>query len=608
MLRTLVKVGIFSLSLLFQEAAAIQLWNNTDSFSDDVPAACQNALTFNVKCANYLVTARDVINGAALVGNLAEQYCTEECHDSIDTFQKNSHLACGNKAYQLFKNTTTRVVPGDIVNGLMWAYDLSCIKDSTGYCLADIYNHTKAACSDCTLKYGAVMASSDYGRKQFPLEVFSSLLSSCSVPASSYPYEYTSSYPTTTSESSSASSTGNATPTPTCAGKTYVAKEDDTCKSISESQSISTDRLAEINHLDYSCSSLTSGTELCIEKTCKVYTVQANQTCEDIVRGKTFGLVQLIGWNPTIHQNCDNLDSMVGRSICISPPGGGEFTIPTTNITTSKGLPSTMFSSWVPGETTTMATSTTTSWYYPIYDPNYTQQPLVGKPNSTWSSLMAERTQYCWLTDYQEESEDFYPDDDLSPDCLSLYESYCDLGPTDPVPKSPVSSIPKTCTPQTSSEEPKPSTTVTPTTTGIVTPTPTQTGMAKDCNKFHKVAKDEGCQKISDDSKASLNDFLAWNPDVGKDCKSLKYDYYVCVGKKSTSAPVPTTTGIVTPTPIQTGMAKGCRKFHKVAKDEGCQQIADDSKVSLKDFLAWNPDVGNDCKKLKYDFHVCVGK
>ncbi|KAJ5505939.1 hypothetical protein N7453_004896 [Penicillium expansum] len=439
MLPSSVKFGILSVFLLAQEAVAIQVWNNTDGFSDDVPAAY-------------------VANGAALVGNLASQYCTEECHDSIDNFQRSSHLAYGTKAYALVKNSTARLVPGDIVNGLMWEYELSCIKDSTGYCLAGIYNHTKTACSDCTLKYGAVMASSEYGRKQFPPNVLS-LLSSCNVPASSYTYVYTSSNPTTTPESSGVSSSATATPTSTFTGKTYIAKEDDTCKSISEGQSISTDRLVEVNHLDYSCSSLTSGTALCIEKTCTMYTVQANQTCEDIDHPSE---LRQPGFNG-------------GKKHLL--PGGGTFTIPTTNTTISKGLLSSMFSSWVPEETKTITASVTTSWYYPIYDPNYIQQPLVGKLNATWSSLMAEQTQYCWLTDDQANENGFDPDEDLSSDCLSLYETYCDISPTDPVPKSPVPSIPTSCTPQISSSVPKSSTQVIPTSTGIVTPTRTQTGM-----------------------------------------------------------------------------------------------------------------------------------
>lgn len=140
------------------------------------------------------------------------------------------------------------------------------------------------------------MASIDYGRKQFPPVAFSSLLSSCGVPESSYTYSYTSSNPTTTSRSPIGSS--SVTPTPTCNGKTYVSKKDDTCESISNAQSISTDRLVEINHLDYACTSLVEGTELCVEKTCEIYAIQENQTCQNIVQGQKFGMVQLIGWNP----------------------------------------------------------------------------------------------------------------------------------------------------------------------------------------------------------------------------------------------------------------------------------------------------------------------
>lgn len=99
MLRALVNVGLLGLFFLAQETTAIRLWDNTNSFSDNVPTACQNALTFDVKCANYIVTARDVTNGAALVGDLASQYCTQECHDSIDEFQRDVHLACGTIAY-----------------------------------------------------------------------------------------------------------------------------------------------------------------------------------------------------------------------------------------------------------------------------------------------------------------------------------------------------------------------------------------------------------------------------------------------------------------------------------------------------------------------------
>ncbi|OGE48352.1 hypothetical protein PENARI_c029G03566 [Penicillium arizonense] len=282
--------------------------------------------------------------------------------------------------------------------------------------------------------------------------------------------------------------------------------------------------------------------------------------------------------------------------------------MPQNRTSTSKGLSSSMFTSWVSGETTTLG-NITTSWYSPTIDPNWMPTVTTYTANTTWSSLMAERTQYCWFTGDEDSDYDgdvFIPEDDLSEECYSLYESYCDIGPEDPIPQSPKSTIPKTCTPVPSTEVPS-STMSTPTSTGVTTPTPTLSGMAQGCSKFHKVVKDEGCQSIADNAGISETDFLSWN-DIDDDCTNLKYDYYVCIGKPASTSETATSTGITTPKPTQTGMADGCDRFHKVVKDEGCQSIADDSKISLDDFLSWNPDVGDTCTNLKYDFYVCVGK
>lgn len=165
----------------------------------------------------------------------------------------------------------------------------------TGFCLADLYNHTKEACSDCALKYGTIMVSSDFGQVKIKPEAFSALLSSCSVPASSYPYTYTS-IPTATT--TTPTTTGEPTATATCTGIMYTARLGDTCESISKANSVATDRMIDLNSLDYGCTALTTGTQLCIQDTCNLYTIQQNQTCGDIVKGQPFSLVQLLGWNP----------------------------------------------------------------------------------------------------------------------------------------------------------------------------------------------------------------------------------------------------------------------------------------------------------------------
>lgn len=143
--------------------------------------------------------------------------------------------------------------------------------------------------------------------------------------------------------------------------------------------------------------------------------------------------------------------------------------------------------------------------------------------------------------------------------------------------------------------------------TGIATPTPIQAGMTHGCTKFYKVKERDSCQEIAKDNGIPIDDFLSWNPAVGKDCMTLKYDFYVCVGKlKSTTRP--TSSRPATPTPTQTGMTDKCTEFHMVKEGETCEQIANDSSISRADFFAWNPAVGEDCMALRYGFYVCVGK
>lgn len=63
---------------------------------------------------------------------------------------------------------------------------------SSGFCLSSLYAGGKTACSDCALKYGAAMLSSDYGRTRIKPDSFSALLSSCKADPAKYTYTYTS--------------------------------------------------------------------------------------------------------------------------------------------------------------------------------------------------------------------------------------------------------------------------------------------------------------------------------------------------------------------------------------------------------------------------------
>ncbi|KAH7380031.1 hypothetical protein BKA66DRAFT_442362 [Pyrenochaeta sp. MPI-SDFR-AT-0127] len=233
----------------------------------------------------------------------------------------------------------------------------------------------------------------------------------------------------------------------------------------------------------------------------------------------------------------------------------------------------------------------------------------------------------------------------LVPGCnLVTGNSYCieqNYGfPVTSLPPTPIASstsLPKTTNPPTP-------------TNGFTTPKPIQSGMVSNCDEFYLVIKDDNCYNIAQKYSITLDQFYAWNPAVGTQCGSLWPENYVCVSiigfpvSKTTllttsrplsssfvmpppcrfdlskgeyvCEPTPTTTkpmttqpgnGIVTPTPIQTGMVSNCRKFYKVIIGDGCWAIANANGITLEDFYKWNPAVGSTCATLYPDNYVCIG-
>jgi len=71
---------------------------------------------------------------------------------------------------------------------------------------------------------------------------------------------------------------------------------------------------------------------------------------------------------------------------------------------------------------------------------------------------------------------------------------------------------------------------------------PTQPGTAANCTRFWLVSRDDTCESILSAARVARMDFEAWNPAVGKDCKGLKPDWYVCVGTKPVKKPGSTVT------------------------------------------------------------------
>lgn len=63
---------------------------------------------------------------------------------------------------------------------------------------------------------------------------------------------------------------------------------------------------------------------------------------------------------------------------------------------------------------------------------------------------------------------------------------------------------------------------------------------------------------------------------------------------------------IHTPEPVQKGMVDNCNKFHYVTPTTTCQAVLDYYKISLADFVKWNPAIGEDCTNMWAGTNACV--
>ncbi|KAG8667748.1 hypothetical protein FPOAC2_12938 [Fusarium poae] len=184
----------------------------------------------------------------------------------------------------------------------------------------------------------------------------------------------------------------------------------------------------------------------------------------------------------------------------------------------------------------------------------------------------------------------------LTKDCGNYItgRSYCIEGPEGP---------------QSTTTTPPPLTTTDP--TAVVTPSPIQSGMVKNCNKFHKVEKSQTCNDIASKFGISEDDVKKWNPEVGSDCTGIWANVYVCIGVIGGSAPTPSSTttttgnGVSTPLPTQTGMVNNCSHFYKVHEGETCKYIAEYHSIPLEDIIKWNPAVGPDCTDIWAGTWLC---
>lgn len=187
------------LLLLLRNVYAVKLFPSAGSMPTVIPAACRNALSTNITC-NGLIPASFVAAQRPLTTSTLEDVCVTSCSQSLLSFQEAVDFACGDTPYEfyLLLNSTVNSTADNLISSLIWAHNVTCLRDNSSFCYAEITNGSVTACSNCLLSYEAAMLGSVYGRGRVNGAGFSSQLSSCGVPASKYPYGSPSDRPTAT--------------------------------------------------------------------------------------------------------------------------------------------------------------------------------------------------------------------------------------------------------------------------------------------------------------------------------------------------------------------------------------------------------------------------
>ncbi|KAF2223855.1 hypothetical protein BDZ85DRAFT_236355 [Elsinoe ampelina] len=226
-------------------------------------------------------------------------------------------------------------------------------------------------------------------------------------------------------------------------------------------------------------------------------------SCEEATGFFEISMEQFLTWNPSMAIADDNSTTPTAKDGCSIAPSSSYcmgIASPTPQATTTTAPPSPRGAGEIDGCQAWFQARLNCESHLALarltIDALYKYNPSVG-PDCRGFVL---GTYYCWSTGDEQDSEP--------------PPSTTGGSPTTTTGRSPTTTAP---------------------TGGVVTPTPTQSGMVSGCDKFHKVVSGDGCWAIANDNQISLDDFYAWNPAVGSDCAALLLDFNVCVGRSSAS-------------------------------------------------------------------------
>ncbi|KAI0714387.1 hypothetical protein C8T65DRAFT_644159 [Cerioporus squamosus] len=637
-----------ALSVSIQSLATAQDQSVVSVFSDpsDIyplpsSAVCADALATAVQCPETLLLA--IPSSSSPIPNLTssdlDSLCSSGCYNSLMSAAAEVDAACPGWPYVLGETSYVASFPFQY---LAYIWSLSCVTQGSDYCLNIAQGSPSTSdtpitaeppsllCQNCTLQTLDIQMSSPFGWDPSFVSDWMTIQATCHISVNN-------TMPNgllfdSDSPSASNGTSYNVTASPTlapattdhCIYGTYTIQPGDTCESVASSHSLSLDQLIAINGLDISCGKLPApGGKICLSGSCPLYTVKPKDTCLGIYQANAISWSQLLAWNPQLDDYCTNIDTQVGKGICIGPPGGSYQ--PSTTLPPVSGSPTAiaiptgpiapgsvrsicgMWYEAVPGDTCPQILQI----FQITNDTFYELNPNV---NSDCTNLLAG-FEYCVGVFGNVTSTSTFTVTTTGASIISVLDGDFPVGTGSVLATGNMTVTPVTASPQQSypSTAP-PAPTVAPGTVG-----------EDQCLQYYTAQPGDTCLGIETVFSLRDEEFRTWNPEVDANCANLQVGLSYCVfgpyvpytptiTLPPTTSSSPTSTVTTTTTsaaPVPTNIANGtitdgCTDYYTVKSGDTCTAIEESFSISLSDFRTWNPEVNAQCTNIVLGLAYCV--
>ncbi|KAI3227720.1 hypothetical protein CBS147310_7445 [Penicillium roqueforti] len=148
-------------------------------------------------------------------------------------------------------------------------------------------------------------------------------------------------------------------------------------------------------------------------------------------------------------------------------------------------------------------------------------------------------------------------------------------------------------------------------------PTDAPANSTTECLDWYETVDGDDCDSICRSYDIPFTSLYEWNPSVGSDCTNLWMNTPYCVmghgwstvsynmSTTSSSTSATSSTG-APPAPTQSGIVAHCLEWYVAQTNDSCTAIASAYSITLAQFNAWNPAVGENCAGLWVDEAYCV--